>query len=183
MIDFLTVPLGQDAPNVVNAVIEVAHDKATKFDKCSHVFRRLKPLNPPIHLPENYGFIPQARCADREPLGALILTDESSDPGCIRQVRPIGALEIAEDGVQLEKSSLALRRSSYFAKFRITRTLQRIYCWRSSAGDRAGPFGASGFHKKKLHRGTWVERSASGSGVYPGEPRAVRVALLSSARE
>lgn len=103
MIDFLTVPLGQDAPNIVNAVIEVAGDRATKYDKSSRVFRALKPLNPPVYFPGNYGFIPQTRCTNGEPLGVFILSDESPDPGCIRPVRPIGALEIVDDGVRLEK--------------------------------------------------------------------------------
>jgi inorganic pyrophosphatase len=103
MTDYLALPLGEGAPNTVTAVIEVAHRKATKYDRHSRLFRPVKPLFPPIHLPGNYGFIPQTLCANGEPLGILMLGDVSTDPGCIRRGRPIGALEIVDHGVQLEK--------------------------------------------------------------------------------
>ena len=103
MTDYLALPLGEDAPNTVTAVIEVAHRKATKYDRHAREFRPVKPLYPPIHLPGNYGFIPQTLCTNGEPLGILMLGDVSTDPGCIRRGRPIGALEIVDHGVQLEK--------------------------------------------------------------------------------
>ncbi len=103
MIDFLTAPLGQDAPNTVNAVIEVARNRATKYNRYARIFNPVEPLNPPVRFPGNYGFIPQTRCANGEPLGVLILGDESPDPACIRPVRPIGVLEIVDDGVPLER--------------------------------------------------------------------------------
>ncbi len=103
MTDFLSLSLGEDAPETVTAVIEVAHRKATKYDRNSRVFRPIKPLYPPVYLPGNYGFIPQTLCVNGEPLGILMLGDASPDPGCVRQGRPIGALGIMDSGVQLEK--------------------------------------------------------------------------------
>ncbi len=103
MTDYLALPLGEDAPNTVTAVIEVAHRRATKYDRHSRLFRPVKPLYPPVHLPGDYGFIPQTLCANGEPLGILMLGDACPEPGCIRQGRPIGALEIMDHGVQLEK--------------------------------------------------------------------------------
>jgi inorganic pyrophosphatase len=103
MTNYLALPLGEDAPNTVTAVIEVAHRKATKYDRHSRVFRPVNPHYPPVHLPGNYGFIPQTLCANGEPLGILMLGDAAPDPGCIRRGRPIGALEIVDHGIQLEK--------------------------------------------------------------------------------
>ncbi len=103
MTDFLALPLGEDAPNTVTAVIEVAHRKATKYDRHSRVFRPVKPLHLPVHLPGNYGFIPQTLCVNGEPLGILMLGDASPNPGCVRRGRPIGALEFVDHEVRIEK--------------------------------------------------------------------------------
>lgn len=103
MIDFLTLPLGEDAPHIVTAVIEVANRKATKYDRHSQVFRPVIPLYPPVHLPGNYGFVPQTRSASGEPLGILVLGDTSPNPGCITRGHPVGALEMVDSDVHLEK--------------------------------------------------------------------------------
>ncbi len=103
MTDYLDLPLGDNAPHTVTAVIEVAHRSSSKYDREAQVFRPVAPQFPPIHLPGNYGFIPQTLCENAEPLGILMLGDASPDPGCIRQGRPIGALEIEDHGVRIEK--------------------------------------------------------------------------------
>ncbi len=60
--NYLRLPLGSRAPEIVNAVIEVPGGQANKYeyDKGLHVFRLDRPLYASVHYPGDYGFIPSA---------------------------------------------------------------------------------------------------------------------------
>jgi len=58
--NWLTLPLGSHAPEVVNAMIEVPGGQANKYeyDKSLHVVRLDRPLYASVHYPGDYGFVP-----------------------------------------------------------------------------------------------------------------------------
>src|SRR6202167_200234 len=105
MPNYLELPVGKDAPHLVNCVIEIPLDGITKYeyDKELHVFRLDRNLYSPVHYPGDYGFVPSTLSDDGDPLDVLVLVDAPSFPGCVMQVRPIGLLEMLDQGVLDEK--------------------------------------------------------------------------------
>ncbi len=105
MVDYLTLPVGSKSPDIVNAVIEIPRDGITKYeyDKQLHVFRLDRNLYSPVHYPGDYGFIPSTLGDDGDPLDVLVLVDTPSFPGCLQEVRPIGVLDMLDQGQGDEK--------------------------------------------------------------------------------
>jgi inorganic pyrophosphatase len=105
MTNYLELPIGKDCPEVINAVIEIPHESINKYeyDKDLHVFKLDRNLYSPVHYPGDYGFIPSTLAGDGDPLDALVLVDAPSFPGCVMEVRPIGVLEILDQGLSDEK--------------------------------------------------------------------------------
>ena len=105
MPNYLELPVGPKAPELVNAVIEIPHEGISKYeyDKQLHVFRLDRNLYSPVHYPGDYGFIPSTLGDDGDPLDVLVLVDTPSFPGCLMEVRPIGALDMIDQGQGDEK--------------------------------------------------------------------------------
>ena len=105
MTNYLELPVGDESPNVINAVIEIPRDGINKYeyDKKLHVFRLDRNLYSPVHYPGDYGFVPSTLAEDADPLDILVLVDAPSFPGCVQAVRPIGLLEMLDQGVPDEK--------------------------------------------------------------------------------
>src|SRR5437763_16979413 len=105
MTDYLALPIGDVAPDEVNAVIEIPRGQTNKYeyDKQLHVFRLDRNLHSPVHYPGDYGFIPSTLSDDGDPLDVLVLVPSASFPGCVQEVRPIGLLEMLDQGVLVEK--------------------------------------------------------------------------------
>jgi inorganic pyrophosphatase len=105
MPNYLTLPVGAGAPDVVNMVVEIPRggDNKYEYDKKLHVFRLDRKLYSPVHYPGDYGFIPGTLSEDGDPLDVLVLVDSPSFPGCVIEVRPIGVLEMLDQGAKDEK--------------------------------------------------------------------------------
>jgi inorganic pyrophosphatase len=105
MPNYLELPAGPKAPELVNAVIEIPLEGISKYeyDKELHVFRLDRNLFSPVHYPGDYGFIPSTLGHDGDPLDVLVLVDTPSFPGCVQTVRPIGVLEMIDQGKSDEK--------------------------------------------------------------------------------
>ncbi len=105
MTNYLELPVGPNSPEVINAVIEIPYEGSNKYeyDKELHVFRLDRNLYSPVHYPGDYGFIPSTLADDGDPLDALVLVDAPSFPGCVMEVRPIGMLEMLDQGLADEK--------------------------------------------------------------------------------
>jgi inorganic pyrophosphatase len=109
----LTLPIGSNAPTVVNAVIEVPRGESNKYeyDKSLHLFRLDRPLYASVHYPGDYGFIPSTLAADGDALDILVLIHEPTFPGCLVETRPVGMLEMLDQEV-LDEKILAVAVSS-----------------------------------------------------------------------
>jgi inorganic pyrophosphatase len=105
MINYLELPIGNRAPDIFRAVIEIPKDGTIKFeyDKELHVFKLDRNLYSPVHYPGDYGFIPSTLSDDGDPLDVLVLVPSGSFSGCVHEVRPIGLLEMLDQGVLDEK--------------------------------------------------------------------------------
>jgi inorganic pyrophosphatase len=103
--DYLQIPIGEGAPERVNAVIEIPAGSVNKYeyDKKLHVFRLDRALFSPVHYPGDYGFIPCTLASDGDPLDVLVLVDEPTFTGCLVEVRPVAMLEMLDQEVKDEK--------------------------------------------------------------------------------
>lgn len=101
----LRLPIGERAPEIVNAVVEVPAGQANKYeyDRSLHVFRLDRPLYASVHYPGDYGFIPNTYAPDGDPLDVLILVAQPTFPGCLVEARPVGVLQMMDEGVPDEK--------------------------------------------------------------------------------
>ena len=101
----LELPIGERYPEAVNAVIEIPGGSVNKYeyDKKLDVFRLDRTLYSPVHYPGDYGFIPSTLASDGDPLDVLVLVDQPSFVGCVIEVRPIGLLDMLDQGIPDQK--------------------------------------------------------------------------------
>lgn len=94
------VDLGDNPPEIVNAVIEIPKGSKAKYelDKKSGLIKLDRMLYSSVHYPSNYGFIPQTYCDDQDPLDILVLGQESVTPLCIMRAKPIGVMKMLDQG-------------------------------------------------------------------------------------
>lgn len=94
------INLFKDSPAVLPAVIEIPRGSKVKYelDKETGMIKVDRILYSAVHYPANYGFIPQTYCEDNDPLDVLIFGQESFVPLSIITIRPIGMLEMIDQG-------------------------------------------------------------------------------------
>ena len=99
-VDLETLPIGEDAPELVNVVVEVPVGSRNKYEyepELGAIVRdRVLPAN--VRYPADYGFIPSTTSADGEPLDAMVAAYDPAFPGCVLRARVIGALKMEEGG-------------------------------------------------------------------------------------
>ncbi len=107
--NLLMLPLGDDAPNAVNVVVEIASGSRNKYeyDKEMGIFRLDRALHSPVYYPGDYGFVPRTLALDNDPLDVLILVSEPTFSGCLVVARPIGVLKMI-DGGEVDDKILAV---------------------------------------------------------------------------
>jgi inorganic pyrophosphatase len=92
------IPVGENPPELLNAVIEVVSGSRDKYeykgDWDAFVLDRIIPSS--VVFPIEYGFIPQTWFDDGDPLDVMVLSHEPLEVGCVVRVRVIGVL-ILED--------------------------------------------------------------------------------------
>jgi inorganic pyrophosphatase len=91
---------GPEAPEIVEAVIEIPKESRTKYelDKDSGMLRLDRVLYSSVYYPANYGFIPRTYCDDKDPLDILVLTQVKVLPMCIMRAKVIGVMKMIDGG-------------------------------------------------------------------------------------
>ena len=94
------IPLGDDAPEEVRAVIEVPRGDTTKYelDPELGVLNVNRILHPPIPYPANYGFLPQTLDDDGDPIDVLVMMQNPVVSLSVLRVRPIGVFKMKDEG-------------------------------------------------------------------------------------
>lgn len=94
------VDLGEDIPHLIPAIIEVPKGSKTKYelDKPTGLIRVDRILYSSVQYPANYGFIPKTYCDDGDPLDILVLGQEPVHPLSIVMAKPIGVMEMVDQG-------------------------------------------------------------------------------------
>ncbi len=88
-----------------DVVIEIPKGQRNKYEM-DHETGRIRldrMLFTSTRYPADYGFVEHTLADDGDPLDALVLVDAPSFPGCVMEVRPIGMLEMTDQGLGDEK--------------------------------------------------------------------------------
>ena len=94
------VTTGYDIPNDVNVVIEIpAHSDPVKYevDKATGAMFVDRFMNPAMHYPCNYGYLPHTLSEDGDPLDVLVVTPVPLISGSVIRCRPVGMLKMADE--------------------------------------------------------------------------------------
>lgn len=94
------VPYGDNAPRVVNAVIEIPQGSRAKYeiDKESGLLKLDRVIYSSFYYPCNYGFIPQTYGDDKDPLDILVITSLPVQPLCIMEAKVVGVMQMIDNG-------------------------------------------------------------------------------------
>jgi len=98
--NYLTLPIGDRAPEVVRCVIEISKDTNTKFeyDEKLNIFTLDRVLLSSMLYPANYGFIPSTRAHDGDCLDILVYMNAPMPPGTVVEAIPVGVLDMTDRG-------------------------------------------------------------------------------------
>lgn len=100
------IAIGKNPPEDVNVIIEVpvgGQPIKYEMDKDSGALFVDRFLYTPMTYPGNYGFVPHTLSEDGDPIDVLVCNTRPLVPGCVINVRPIGALIMEDDGGKDEK--------------------------------------------------------------------------------
>jgi inorganic pyrophosphatase len=94
------VPLGDDAPNEINAIIEIPKGSNNKYevDKATGLIKLDRANYSAAAYPFDYGFAPQTLWEDADPLDVIVLTTFPLDPGILVAVRPVAVIDMVDSG-------------------------------------------------------------------------------------
>jgi inorganic pyrophosphatase len=94
------VPSGDNAPAIVNAVIEIPQGSRAKYeiDKASGLLRLDRVIYSSFYYPCNYGFIPQSYGGDHDPLDILVITSQPVQALCMMDAKVVGVMQMIDQG-------------------------------------------------------------------------------------
>ena len=92
------VSYGEEAPKIVNALIEIPQGSKSKYelDKKTGLLKLDRIIYSSFHYPVNYGFIPQTLGKDGDPLDILVMCSEPIQPLCLVEALVIGNMQMID---------------------------------------------------------------------------------------
>ena len=93
------LPIGEEAPEIVNAVIEIPQGSTNKYEYNAALdsFVLDPVLFSPLYYPADYGWVPGTLSEDGDPLDILVFVSHPTFPGCVIPARPIGVLHMRDE--------------------------------------------------------------------------------------
>lgn len=94
------VPLGDNAPESFNVVIEISNGSNNKYeiDKDTGLITLDRANYSSAPYPVDYGFAPKTYWDDGDALDVVVLATWPLDTGIVVNVRPVGVIEMIDDG-------------------------------------------------------------------------------------
>ena len=107
--EFKNVSSGKNPPEEINVFVEISKGSSTKYevDEESGFLMVDRFLYTSMVFPFNYGFVPNTKAKDGDPLDVVIISSFSVNPGTIIPVRPVGMLQM-EDEAGLDNKVIAV---------------------------------------------------------------------------
>ncbi|HVS97761.1 MAG TPA: inorganic diphosphatase [Puia sp.] len=110
------IPIGEDAPDIVRAVIEIPKGTRLKYelDKSTGLLTLDRVLYSAMYYPMNYGLIPCTWFDDGDPLDILVMCSQDIEPLCIVDARIIGIMRMEDEhGIDDKILSVAAHDPAY----------------------------------------------------------------------
>ena len=126
--DLSMVPVGDDPPRDIHAVIEIPLGGVPvkyELDKRSGALFVDRFLHTAMYYPGNYGFIPHTLSADGDPCDVLVANTRAIAPGAIMSVRPVGVL-IMEDNAGEDEKIVAVPSSHLSLRYDRVKTYKDL---------------------------------------------------------
>ena len=94
------VPLGENAPEEINVIVEIPKGSNNKYevDKETGLIKLDRANYSSAAYPFDYGFAPQTLWDDEDPLDVIVLTTYPLDPGILVAVRPVAVIDMVDCG-------------------------------------------------------------------------------------
>lgn len=94
------IPLGDNAPDEINAIIEIPKGSHNKYevDKTTGLIKLDRANYTAAAYPFDYGFSPQTLWDDGDPLDVVVLATYPLHPGILVAVRPVAVIEMIDAG-------------------------------------------------------------------------------------
>lgn len=94
------ISAGKNPPSEINVIIEIPQGSSVKYeiDKESGALAVDRILYTSMAYPFNYGFIPNTGAEDGDAIDVLVITSIPFFPGTYVPARPIGMLEMEDEG-------------------------------------------------------------------------------------
>ncbi len=94
------ISLGDNAPDIINTIIEIPKGSHNKYeiDKKTGLIKLDRANYGPTPYPFDYGFAPQTLWEDDDPLDVIVMTTYPLFPGILVEVRPVAVMEMIDDG-------------------------------------------------------------------------------------
>ncbi len=98
--DIMKLTAGDNAPEEINVFVEIPQGSSIKYevDKDSGLLFVDRFLHTAMSYPFNYGFIPQTDADDGDAVDVLLVSSMPVTPGSVVRARPIGMLEMEDEG-------------------------------------------------------------------------------------
>ncbi len=100
------IAIGHNPPEDINVIVEVpigGEPIKYEMDKEAGTLVVDRFLYTPMRYPGNYGFVPHTLSEDGDPIDVLIANTRPILPGAVINVRPVGVLNMSDDGGGDEK--------------------------------------------------------------------------------
>ena len=94
------IPLGDNVPEEINAIIEIPKGSHNKYeiDKATGLIKLDRANYTAAAYPFDYGFSPQTLWEDGDPLDVIVLATYPLHPGILVAVRPVAVIEMIDAG-------------------------------------------------------------------------------------
>jgi inorganic pyrophosphatase len=94
------IPLGDNAPDEINVIIEIPKGSNNKYevDKATGLIKLDRANYTAAAFPYDYGFAPQTLWEDGDPLDVIVLTTYPLAPSILVAVRPVAVIEMIDAG-------------------------------------------------------------------------------------
>lgn len=143
---------GKDFPQEVNVFIEIPQGSSVKYelDKKSGLIFVDRFMHTAMVLPFNYGFIPNTKAEDGDPVDVLVISSIPVHPGVVIPARPVGLLEM-EDEAGPDSKILAVPIAKVDPAYANVKDIDDID---GSLKEKIRHFFE---HYKELEKGKWVK--------------------------
>ena len=93
-------PLGDNAPEEINVIIEIPRGSNNKYeiDKETGLIALNRANYSSASFPFDYGFAPQKLWEDNDPLDVIVLTTYPLHPGILVKIRPVAVIKMVDSG-------------------------------------------------------------------------------------